>query len=326
MAEVVKIKISPAVAAYVRPGTSPDIRLAGCQVASTMPPEERVVLLFCLSRDAEISIRQAADACLGLLPYDVVEAYLAASAPYPAVLGALARTCYRRSDVARLLLSAVALPDDVRGQLQGYADLPVEASSEVCAEPEATEDESDLELTGDVAEGAELGSVGEEAGDEDVPADEDEPMDGEVVDEEIPEEEEYLSKYKMAQVMGIGEKIKMALSGDKEWRSILIKDSNKLVSGSVVKNPRMTEAEVLSLVKTGVQNDEIMRIICANKEWLKNYQIRKALVENNRTPVQASMRFLATLGEKDIAHLAKSKNISSVLSTQAKRLLLNKKK
>ena len=79
-------------------------------------------------------------------------------------------------------------------------------------------------------------------------------------------------------------------------------------------------------MKAGVQNDEIMRLICSNKEWIKNYKIRKALVENPRTPVQNALRYLATLGEKDIASYAKSKNISSVISTQAKRMLLSKKR
>ena len=53
--------------------------------------------------------------------------------------------------------------------------------------------------------------------------------------------------------------------------------------------------------------------------------IRKALVDNNRTPIQKALRYLATLNDKDIAGYAKSKNVSSVISTQAKRILLNKK-
>ena len=69
-----------------------------------------------------------------------------------------------------------------------------------------------------------------------------------------------------------------------------------------------------------------MRLICANREWVKNYNIRKALITNNRTPVQHAMKFLDTMGEKDLASLAKSKNISSVISTMAKRILLSKKK
>jgi hypothetical protein len=126
--------------------------------------------------------------------------------------------------------------------------------------------------------------------------------------------------------MGIGEKIKMALTGDKEWRKILIKDSNKLVSGGVLKNPRITEPEVLNILKSGSMNDEIMRLICANKEWVKNYPIRKALVENPKTPLANALRYLGTLNEKDVANYAKSRNVSSVIATQAKRMLLNKKK
>ena len=158
----------------------------------------------------------------------------------------------------------------------------------------------------------------------DIPADQSDQSDQ--TENTAEKSDEFLSKYKLAQIMGIGEKIKMALTGDKEWRAILVKDANKLVSGSVIKNPRITEAEVQTLIKSGIQNDEIMRLICANREWTKNYDIRKALITNNRTPLQNAMRYLDSMGEKDLASFAKSKNISSVISTMAKRILLNKKK
>jgi hypothetical protein len=147
-------------------------------------------------------------------------------------------------------------------------------------------------------------------------------------EEETPaeDEEEFQSKYQMAQAMGVGEKIKMALTGDKEWRTILIRDSNKLVNGAVVKNPRITEPEILSIAKSVIQNDEITRVICMNKEWIKNYEIRKALVLNNKTPLPIALRFMGFLVEKDLSAMAKSKNISSVLSNQARRLLATKKK
>jgi hypothetical protein len=126
--------------------------------------------------------------------------------------------------------------------------------------------------------------------------------------------------------MGISEKIKMALSGDKEWRSILVRDGNKLVSGSVLKNPRISEAEILRILMLGVQNDEVIRLICANREWVKNYRIRKALIDCPKTPLANSLRYLTQLHDKDLARYAKSRNISSVISTQAKRMILAKQK
>jgi len=140
------------------------------------------------------------------------------------------------------------------------------------------------------------------------------------------ESEEFKSKYQLSMKLGIAEKIKIALVGDKEWRTLMIKDSNSLVSEAVLKNPRITEPEILSIVKSSVLSEEMLRIICRNKEWVKNYQIRKALVLNCKTPLQSALRFLATLTDKDTAILARSKNVSTIIATQARKLLLNKKR
>ncbi len=275
MAEKVTLTISPAVAAYVRPGTPLETRLTGCSAAETMAEADRLMLLFCLSKDPDAMVRSTARSTLEELPGEIIREYMNSAHSHPLVLDALRILCHNYPDT-----------------------LPVPF------EP-AIEDEEELDATPDQA------------------------GQGEEIEEEGPVnegDEEFLSKYKMAQQMGIGEKIKMALTGDKEWRSLLVKDANKLVSGSVIKNPRITEAEIQTLIKAGIQNDEIMRLICANKEWIKSYKIRKALIECNRTLVQNATRYLGTMSEKDLAYFAKSKNIASVISSMARRLLLNKKK
>ncbi len=272
MAEKIRLTISPTVAAFVRSGTSVEIRLTGCEAAADMVAPDRLMLLFCLSKDAEPAVRSSALSSFKHVPAEVLLEYMNSDSPNPLVLEVLPTLC------------------------QFY---PKEFPTD---EVFLTNNEDETETTTEINTETE----------DEIPVNE--------------ENEQFLSKYKTAQLMGIGEKIKMALSGDKEWRSILVKDANKLVSGSVIKNPRITEAEILTLIKAGIQNDEIMRLICANKEWIKSYKIRKALIENNRTPVQNSMRYLDTLVVKDLTAFAKSKNISSVISTMAKRLLLNKKK
>lgn len=277
MSEKIKLTISPTVAEFVRPGTPLETRLSACSVAPTLVVEDRLMLLFCLSKDAEPSVREAALSCLKDLPKNIIRKYLESDHSHPLVLNSLPNLCDNFSEAA----------------------LSTESESSSIGS------ETDLVTLKDQTAEDKTPEV-------DAPVDED--------------DEQFLSKYKTAQLMGIGEKIKMALSGDKEWRAILVKDANKLVSGSVIKNPRITEGEIHTLIKAGIQNDEIMRLICANKEWIKSYKIRKALIENNRTPVQNAIRYLGTMVEKDLAGFAKSKNIASVISTMAKRLLLNKKK
>ena len=139
------------------------------------------------------------------------------------------------------------------------------------------------------------------------------------------EDAKFRSPYQQVQSLGIGEKIQKALTGNKEWRNILIKDTIKPVCCSVLKNPRITDAEILTVARSSVQYDDIIRIICANREWVKKYPIRKALVENSRTPLPVALKLLATLGQKDLAALGKSKNISSTIATQARKIALAKK-
>ncbi|MFA7061474.1 MAG: hypothetical protein WC156_11750 [Pedobacter sp.] len=316
MTEKIKLKISPAVAAFVSPGISTAEKLRGIEAAEEMPPADQALLLFCMMRDVDDLIRCAATVAFDALPEKPLVAYIRESTAHPAILDAIARHHHTSQEVVVALLGNEALTPQASGFLQRLTSLN-EQPLDTNTEENSSEEDEDSDEGGLLDEPS--------AVDEDQLEDADD-SDEEESGEQVIEDEEFLSKYKMAQTMGIAEKIKMALSGDKEWRSILIKDSNKLVSGSVIKNPRITDAEIHALVKTGVQNDEIMRLICANKEWVKNYKIRKALVENPRTPVQNALRYLNTLAVKDVAGYAKSKNVSSVISMQAKRMLLSKKR
>jgi len=297
MADKVRLNIPPAIAAFVRPGVSADEKLKGLSTAAALASGDRVLLLICLMQDGDSVVKGAAGAAFEALPPDVVVEFIRSRPEtHPAILDVIARVHHAAPAVAGALLDSASLSPQARAFLLKGA-----MGRETPPEPSPVDSLDDGEEPDEGAEGDAEEQVDEES-------------------------EEFLSKYKLAQTMGIADKIKTALTGDKEWRTLLIKDSNKLVSGSVIKNPRITEAEILAVVKSGVQNDEIMRLICANKEWVKNIKIRKALVENPRTPVPNALRYLSTLGEKDIAAYAKSKNISSVVSTQARRILLNKKR
>jgi len=155
-----------------------------------------------------------------------------------------------------------------------------------------------------------------------------EPKDGEdgFSEEEISEfEEEILSKYQQLLEMPVSEKIKMALTGDKEWRTLLIRESNKMVSSAVLKNPRITEGEVLAVAKSRSSSEELIRLIVLNREWVKLYEIKKALVCHPRTPLQNAVRFMAYLSERDIRDLAKSRNVSQAIVNNARRILMTKK-
>jgi len=140
------------------------------------------------------------------------------------------------------------------------------------------------------------------------------------------EEELNASKYQMALEMGVSEKIKMALTGDKEWRGIFLKDPNKLVHGAAIKNPRITDGEVLMIAKNKASSEELIRAILLNKEWVKNPLIRAALVTHPKTPAPQALRFMPSLSIKELKVLSKSKGVSQVLTNAARRMVAEKDK
>lgn len=124
--------------------------------------------------------------------------------------------------------------------------------------------------------------------------------------------------------MNVAEKIKLATKGNKEARGILIRDSNKLVAVAVIRSPRITEGEVLTQSQNKVANDDVLRVIYSNREWLRKYAIKLALVKNPKVPQGVSMRLLNQLHEADVKGLAKDKNVSSNIQMLAKKQLEKK--
>lgn len=294
MSDISEISIPTSVAHFIRPEATVELRLQGAAGGGELPPDEQLLLLFYLSKDQDPFVTALALATLAELSKERITSALSVAAPHPAIL--------------HLLAQVRGVEPWLNGLLFARADLLPETKQLLEA------DQISFAPSGSIK-----AAVEQQAGQgmEGVDGAQDESQDNGAV---------YQSKYQQAQEMGVADKIKMALTGDKEWRQILVKDSNKLVSAGVLKNPRMTEPEVLTLLKSGVQNDEVMRLICANKEWVKNYAIRKALIENPKTPLATALRFLGSVTEKDLASFAKSRNISSVIVTQARRMMMNKKK
>jgi hypothetical protein len=296
------IRISQSSARYVQADTPREERLKAARCAAEIPLSELHVVLFLLSRDPDAEIRTTAMDGLRRLPEGSLVTICSSPDTHPRILALLAKLHFQNAAVSGAISLNPSADESTRVFIEEKGVAPTDESIEIQSCEVAREISPEADVTSDI-DGAEEGEDSVEES-----------------------EEAFRSKYQLTQEMGISEKIKMAITGDKEWRMLLIKDTNKLVSGAVIKNPRLTEAEVLFISKSPVNNDDIIRDICTNKEWTKNYQIKKALVENHKTPLHHALRFLSGLTDKDLAVLAKSKNVSSIIATQARRSLLNKKK
>ncbi len=134
-----------------------------------------------------------------------------------------------------------------------------------------------------------------------------------------------LSVFQQIAKMSVKERIFAALKGGRDARSILIRDSNRLVATAVVKNPRISETEVESIANIKGISEDVLRVIAMNRGWVSNYAIMHNLVRNSRCPFNFSMQYINRLQSRDLVNLGKSKAIPDVLRQAANRLIAKRR-
>lgn len=125
--------------------------------------------------------------------------------------------------------------------------------------------------------------------------------------------------------MSIAEKIKLATLGNKEARTLLLRDSNKLVCLAVVESPRLTESEAIAIANSRTIHEEALRSIGNNREFVRLYAVKQSLVKNPKAPIALALRFLPHMREKDLKELERSRNVPSAVRTAARGLLQRKR-
>ena len=124
--------------------------------------------------------------------------------------------------------------------------------------------------------------------------------------------------------MPVAHRIKLALAGGHEARVVLGRDPVRLVQRCVLMNPRITLEEVLAMAKNRSIHGSLLRQVADQRDWVRQYSIRLALVTNPKTPLQISLKLMPGLHEREVRALAKSRNVSSVIQAQARRMVLRK--
>lgn len=120
--------------------------------------------------------------------------------------------------------------------------------------------------------------------------------------------------------MGMKDRTKLAMKGDRESRNILIRDPNRIVAQAVVSNPRLTEQEAEMIASMRSVNEDVLRLIAINRQWNRSYSIIHNLAKNPRTPIANVMNILPRIQLKDLNSISKNKNVPEAVRRQANRL------
>jgi hypothetical protein len=134
-------------------------------------------------------------------------------------------------------------------------------------------------------------------------------------------DEQRQSVYQKILQLTVPQKIRLAMLGNREARNILIQDRNRIISMAVLRSPKLSENDALSYAQQRNLPQDVFAVLGKNKRWTKYYPVKLALVNNPKTPLHISMRFIEYLTERDLKALSRNKNVSSVLNQSARNTL-----
>ena len=120
--------------------------------------------------------------------------------------------------------------------------------------------------------------------------------------------------------MTVGERVQLAMKGNKEERYILIRDGSKVVSSAVLESPKLTDQEIEMFAAMKNVQESVLRGIAGKRKFMKLYPVLRALTSNPRCPLDVGLPLMKSLLVQDLRNLSMNKNVSDTLRKLAFKL------
>lgn len=187
---------------------------------------------------------------------------------------------------------------------------PTEPEPNPELEPIPTPDEAGIRLLAKLAAGVHVDNV-------------DTPPEVTKHDDELTPEDRQTLIQKVAR-MTVVEKIKAALTGNLETRSLLIRDSNKIVSRAVLQSPKISDTEAEGYAAAKNVSEEVLRLLALNRKFMRSYVVMRALANNPRTPIDVTVPLIRRMNDRDLKGLALNRNVPEVIRSLAIKAIKQK--
>ena len=133
--------------------------------------------------------------------------------------------------------------------------------------------------------------------------------------------ENALQKISRLNVQG---RIQLALKGNKEERSLLIRDGTKIVAFAVLEAPKLSDGEVEKFASQKNVLEAVLRQIPLKRKFMKNYKIVRNLVSNPRTPLDLGLTLMKNIQPIDLKNIAGNKDVSETIRNLALKMYKQK--
>jgi hypothetical protein len=119
-------------------------------------------------------------------------------------------------------------------------------------------------------------------------------------------------------------RIQLALKGNKEERSILIRDGTKVVALAVLEAPKLSDGEVEKFASQKNVLEAVLRQIPLKRRFMKNYIVVRNLCANPRTPLDLGLGLMKNLMIVDLKNISANKEVSETIRKLALKMYKQK--
>jgi hypothetical protein len=119
-------------------------------------------------------------------------------------------------------------------------------------------------------------------------------------------------------------RIQLALKGNKEERSILIRDGTKVVALAVLEAPKLSDGEVEKFASQKNVLEAVLRQIPLKRRFMKNYIVVRNMVANPRTPLDLGLGLMKNLLIQDLKNISNNKEVSETIRKLALKMYKQK--
>jgi hypothetical protein len=119
-------------------------------------------------------------------------------------------------------------------------------------------------------------------------------------------------------------RIQLAMKGNKEERSILIRDGTKVVALAVLDAPKISDGEVEKFALQKNVLEAVLRQIPLKRRFMKNYIVVRNLVSNPRTPLDLGLGLMKHLQSQDLKNISANKEVSETVRKLALKMYKQK--
>ena len=122
----------------------------------------------------------------------------------------------------------------------------------------------------------------------------------------------------------VGERVQLAMKGNKDERFLLIRDGARVVPQAVLESPKLTDTEAEMFASMKNVQEVVFRGLSSKRKFAKNYRIQRNLAFNPKVPIDLALGLINNLLLSDLKGLSINKEVPETVRKAALRLFVQK--